>query len=76
MPRSVRSQRNRLSIIVMAAAKATVVVLNAVPISPITLARLSPISSTDNPPNAEPKWITVPKIPSTGATQQMKRIRP
>ena len=55
MLRSVRSQTNMQNIIEIAAARATVVVLNAVPISPTTLPRFASISSTDSPPNALPK---------------------
>ena len=61
---------------VVAAIRATVVVLNAVPISATTVGSLSPISSASCPPSAVPKWTTVPKKPSIGVTQQMNRTRP
>ena len=76
IPFSVRSQRNKQNIIVVAAINATVVVLKAVPISATTVGSLSPISPAVWPPNAVPKWTTVPRNPNIGVTQQMKRIRP
>ena len=60
-------QRKSENIMVIAATRAIDVVLKAVPISPTTVGSFSVISSNEMPLRAVPKWITVPRNPSTGS---------
>ncbi len=74
MLRSIRWQTKSENIMVMAAMSATDVVLKAVPISPTTVGSFSDISLNEMPESAVPKWMTVPRKPSTGVMPITNRI--